>query len=121
MGDNLVALSRKTIVNVFATVVDDANVLDVSTLSPKVVSIEQAIPVWVTDETKLTVIVEWTLRRPDGRVVWTQTVQGIGTGPTGNVFNDGKRSVVRVQRALNDLFQKTQNEMTTSLVLRNLQ
>jgi hypothetical protein len=121
LGENLVALSKKTITNVFAKVVDDADAPNVNIISPKVVSIEQALPVWAKDETKLTISVEWTLRRPDGQVVWTQTVQGVGTGPSGNVFNDGERSVVRVQRALNDLFQNTQDQMTSSLVLRSLQ
>ena len=120
LGENLVALSRKMIENVFMTVMGGPGDPNVAVISPKVISIEQAIPVWTSEETKLLIIVEWTLKRPDGRTVWTQTIQGIGSGPTGNAFTDSGRSVVRVQRALNDLFQKSQDEMTTSAILRSL-
>jgi hypothetical protein len=90
-------------------------------MTPKLVAVGQAIGVSAFSDSKLSITIEWNMVGRSGEPVWIETVTGIGIGVGGNAFTAEKHQAERVNKALNDLFHKSQLEMLSSKVLRNLQ
>ena len=129
IGENLVHHTERLIQSVFVhSVVSDAenksfrNEKDVKyLLTPRVAYIEQSFGVTAFSKATTSIAVEWALTRTTGEPVWVETINGVGVGQPGNVFTAGGQQKRRFQAALQDLFQKSQEAMLSSPLLRKLQ
>jgi len=126
IGENLVHHTVQLIKRVFTqsmilkegVATQDTKVTYVMT--PKVIFIEQAFGVSAFSEAKTSISVEWKLAEVSGKAVWVESIKGVGTGKAGNVFTGKEHMKERFKMALQDLFEKSQNAMLSSRLLRNL-
>lgn len=89
-------------------------------MKPKVAFIERSLGVTAFSEARTSVGVEWKITDLSGKAVWVETIKGLGVGTGGNLFTYKGNQREILQMALQDLFEKTQNAMLSSRVLRNL-
>lgn len=83
-------------------------------LIPRVVSVEKPIGSTSFSKTEMVVDLEWSLVDKTGKLIWVETIQGIGEGKTGNSFNHKSHTRKMVKNAFLDLFQKSAKAMLES-------
>jgi hypothetical protein len=127
LGENLVHDAKRVARNVFVAPIipdDGAYRGDLGRaryrLTPKMLFSEQSFGVTAFSEAKTSIGLEWSLADESGRQVWVESVKGVGVGIGGNVFTGKKHQKLRLQKALQDLFTKSQDAMLASATLRQL-
>lgn len=89
-------------------------------MAPELLFFDWAFGVSAFSESKISLGVEWKLTDISGKVVWVETVNGVGTGKQGNMFTGDDHMEINVKRALQDLFNNSQDAMLSSRLLRIL-
>jgi hypothetical protein len=129
IGGNLVHHTTQLVQNVFTrplipsseTDPRDNDIAGRYVLTPKVAFIEQSFGVTAFSEAKTSIGIEWNLIDTSGSPVWVETINGTGIGIAGNIFTGEKHQKKRLQSALQELFQNTQEAMLSSPLLRKLE
>lgn len=90
----------------------------VAVLMPKVTSVERS-PIMRAWEIAETIIyIEWNLTNLQGEVIWVSTIKGVGRAKQGIYLNLKKQTQKQVQKAVEDLFLKTFDAMSSSPEIR---
>lgn len=84
------------------------------TLTPQVVSIDQAEAGWATAKATITAIIEWTLTDKNGEIIWADTFEGQGKGTVGNAFSYERRLGERLTTLQETLFRNSYHAMASS-------
>lgn len=120
LGDALRRLAEDVVRSEFrqVTVVPDAaaavNRAD-AVLYPRVVKIEQVLPIWAYSERELVIVIEWTLKdRANERVVWLTTVRADATEKAGTAFSMKRHEQALFQRVFDGLAEKSAIAMRES-------
>lgn len=101
------------------TVVEGKNAIDGGVdayLTPRVVDIERAEGGRRGDATRTTLVLEWKLENADKKLVWIETVKGVGIG---SVPPDDADDEKAIETLLSQLFDQTYKEMLTSPEIEN--
>jgi hypothetical protein len=127
LGENLVYQTEKMINNIFTNVKysyrPNNNLFDDTDrylMIPKFVYFGHTKNVSLFKETKTSITVRWEIVKKTGEYVWVETITGtyVGTFKQTLVENNFQQFY---KDALLDLFQKSQEEILASNLLRNLQ
>jgi hypothetical protein len=88
-----------------------------ATLTPRLAAFERTKPMskWSTQTTSM--LLEWTLSDDKGDPVWVTTIAADGVGPQGHPMSSSA-GLEQVTMVLNDAFQKSSLEMSTSAAIR---
>lgn len=100
---------------------DNAN--DASTdaklvFTPRVVSVERAIGMTAFSKSRIVIDLEWKVTNAKGKLVWIQTIQGVGEANTGNMFTHKAEARKQGKRAVEDLFKKSHEAIQRSPEIR---
>jgi hypothetical protein len=76
-------------------------------LIPRLVTAEASHAVWVTEESVVTLAMEWTIRNASGETVWVDTVKGEGSSEGGSGFAAKGSVEKRVNAAIDALFKNS--------------
>ena len=87
-------------------------------LVPEILSINHQRKMWAGQEARIMIIQKWTLKDSSGKPIWIQTVTGVGVMGVGTAFSEGTREKERAQLAIDDLFTKSAEEMSSSVEIR---
>jgi hypothetical protein len=126
MGDNLVHQTNRLMRSVFRNpIIPDeatpAEKVDADfVLRPKLAFVEQSFGVTAFSQASTSIGIEWNLMRKSGESVWIESIKGVGIGQAGNIFTGSHHQEKRFQAALQDLFEKSQEAMLSSQLLRRL-
>jgi hypothetical protein len=127
LGENLVYNSEKMMNNIFTNVTysyrPNNNLFDDTDrylMIPKLVYFGHATGVSLFKETKTSITVRWEIVKKTGEYVWAETITGtyVGKHKQTSIENNFQQFY---KEALLDLFQKSQEEILASNLLRNLQ
>lgn len=80
-------------------------------LTPRVVDIERAEGGKRGDATRTTLVLEWKLEDADEKLVWIETVKGVGIGTVPPDYADDEKAI---ETLLSQLFDQSYKEMLTS-------
>lgn len=83
-------------------------------LTPNMMSAQRTVGATAFSEQITTILLEWTLTDPDGKLIWVDTVQGEGIGLSGNVFTHEAKTREQADLALNRLFQSSAKAISSS-------
>lgn len=86
-------------------------------LIPKVSLIDSTYG-FAWDDLVLTLIVEWSLKDPNGKLIWVDTVKGQATSKSGS-FGHEKQFTSRAKSAIDDLFLRSYEAMISSPEIRD--
>ena len=127
IGENLVHHSVELMNRVFAYSVTLDESINKSpnknikyVMTPELIFFDWAFGAFAGSESKISICVKWTLTDTSGKTLWVETIKGIGIGKSGNIFNGDERIKTKVQNALQDLFNNSQNAILSSKLLRKL-
>ena len=126
IGENLALNAKRLASNVFTQAVirdmDEKPHVPRSRyiLEPQFAFAKQSVGVYRTSEARILIGIEWKVLNDRSELVWIETVQGEGIGENGSVLTYRDKMTERVQRALQDLFKKSQAAILDSQVLRKL-
>ena len=87
-------------------------------LAPRMVSAERTRPMYIFQEQTTTIILEWMMKDVNGDLIWVDTITGEGKAPMGGPFGEKKNARKQVERALEELFQKSFETMSSSVEIR---
>ena len=87
-------------------------------LIPEILSIDQERLMWAGKEGKLAITQKWTLKDSLGKPIWIQAITGVGVMEQGTAFSEKTRLKERIQLAIDDLFMKSAEEMSSSVEIR---
>lgn len=87
-------------------------------LTPKFVDTSATTTISSWGKREIIILLEWTTTNREGKDLWIQTVQGSGTGSTGNVFTRGKQKKKILRRAIDDLMAVSRLRLLESPELR---
>ena len=132
VGENLVHHTIRLVRNVFTqplildvkTNPQGNNIEAEYTLRPEMVFIEQTTGVSGYSESQLSIGIEWNLARKTGAPVWIETIKGVGVERQGNPFFAAQVEGYqrkRLKSALQEVFEKSQEAMLSSPLLRRLE
>ena len=79
-------------------------------LIPSLLAFRSTIPNLLWNDSKTILDIKWSLRDPDGKILWVSTIRGEGHGPYNKKY---------IQMVIDDLFQKTFQRMSSSPEIRN--
>ena len=83
-------------------------------LTPKFVDTNATSTATPWGKREIIVLLEWTATDRDGKDLWIQTVQGSGTGKSGNAFTKRKQKKKILRRAVNDLIAASRLRLSES-------
>ncbi len=118
LGENFVINTKKLANSLFARVVvvdsfDQAlKIQSDSILKPTMIAVEKNRPLWATDDSTMTVALEWTLTDMNSNPIWVNTILGEGTA---GITDDEKR----LKLLIDDLFTKSYSEISSSPEIAN--
>ena len=87
-------------------------------LTPRLVSIERTLGATAYGDSVLSVVLEWTLTDPNGKIVWVDTVSGSGTANSGNLFSVNKHTRNQSRLMFEELFRGSFEAMSVSPEIR---
>ena len=87
-------------------------------LIPQILATNHLMQMAAGQVAKMSITVKWTLENTKGNPIWIQTVTGIGTMEMGTLFSEKDRRKERSLLAIDDLFIKTANEMSSSVEIQ---
>jgi len=87
-------------------------------LTPRVVSVERAMGATALSNMKTIIDLEWALTDRQGKLIWVDTLQGVGEAKTGNIFSHKSEGRKQGNRAIEDVFRKSAEAITGSREVR---
>jgi len=121
MGENLVYHTEMMLRNVFTDVIiSEYSNIDISKsetsyiMIPKLLFAENATGPWLWSPAKAAIAMEWKMIKRSGEKVWIETITGTYVDKMG-----GTKEAIK--QAYTDLLRKSQEQMLSSKILRNLQ
>lgn len=127
IGDNLKRNIEKLSAHIFTKYKlltnEDSNKYNY-TLTPEFIKAEGSIGMWATVNAETIIIMQWTLKKSNGDIVWVDTVSGVGKSISG--YGIGSENVVimsnsRINDAINNVFLNSYHSIYESSVIKNLQ
>ena len=85
-------------------------------ITPKMVSVERTRPMFIFQQQRTTIMIEWSVKDANGDLIWVDTITGKGKSPMG--LNEKKNTGKQVKAAINQLFQKSFQAISQSLEIR---
>jgi hypothetical protein len=89
-------------------------------LEPKFADVGATQKTFAFSNRELVVLVEWTARDPQGKVVWLETVQGSAKRHIGNAFTHGSNLKHIVEDSVQDMAEQSAAKMSSSPQLLKL-
>lgn len=90
------------------------------TLTPRILSLERVLrgkTAWADAE--MIINLEWLLKDAQGKTVWVKTLRGVGIEKMGSAFSFKSQSQLQLRLALEDVFKKSQEAITSSVEIAN--
>jgi hypothetical protein len=87
-------------------------------LIPEILATNHLMQMFAGQVAKMSITVKWTLETTKGKPIWVQTITGIGTMEMGTSVSEKERLKERSLLAIDDLFIKTANEMSSSIEIQ---
>lgn len=121
LSRNAEAMSRAVFASVVVTRAETSSKARNSDaiLTPNMVSAQRTVGATAFSEQITTILLEWTLTDPDGKLIWVDTVQGDGIGLSGNVFTHEAKTQEQAELALTRLFQNSATAISSSPEIRS--
>lgn len=88
-------------------------------LTAEVISINSQIKMWAGQVSKTSVTHKWTLKDASNNTIWVQSITGVGIMESGTAFSESTRGKERALLAVDDLFMKSAEAMSSSFEIRN--
>ena len=124
MGDMLVMraeeLARALFADVVVTKSATAEAGRELVLTAKIILVEYSRPVFIFQDQRTTISLEWSLRDAEGSPVWLKTVTSQQKGRMGGVVSAQENAEKLVGRTIDDLFQQSFEQMSSALEIRGL-
>ena len=122
LSEQAESMSRKlfTGLNVAKSAADGAPTKSDAILSPKPVAIERTLGATAFSDSVLTVVLEWTMKDANGRLVWVDATKGHGVANTGNAFTHSSNATDQIGALVKDLFLKSYRLISGAKEIRAL-
>lgn len=122
LGQTLVKTAKYVTEKIFTNVSFSANRTpkDIPLMSAELVGVSEDLPTWAFGDQEIAVSVKWTLEDSEGRLVWGDTIQGLGVSEAGNIGTARGQVYRRMESLAADLFNKTSESLTNSHEIKNL-
>ena len=87
-------------------------------LIPEVATVKCDRPLTIFSTQTTTLHLSWTLKRPDGSLLWTTTVKAIGKGPIGALFTNRNAGAKQIRNLLQDVSEKSLDKLVSSSIIQ---
>lgn len=116
LSDNAEGLVRNLFSDVLVTDATQPSKTAVDAIiTPKMVSVERTRPMFIFQQQRTTIMIEWTVKDANGDLIWVDTITGEGKSPMGL---KKKNTENQVKAAVKQLFQKSFQAISQSLEIR---
>ncbi len=109
LSEQAESMSRKLFTGLIVakSAADGAPTKSDAILSPKPVAIERTLGASAFGDSVLTVVLEWTMKDANGRLVWVDATKGHGVAKSGNAFTYRSNATDQIGALVKDLFLKS--------------
>lgn len=122
LSEQAESMSRKLFTGLIVakSAADGAPTKSDAILSPKPVAIERTLGASAFGDSVLTVVLEWTMKDANGRLVWVDATKGHGVAKSGNAFTYKSNATDQIGALVKDLFLKSYRLISGAKEIRAL-